>query len=53
MSGPLVGTALYQKVSQGAPYYFSGALLLALLAFTVLARPPFPNNVQGAGEKRA
>lgn len=46
MTGPLLGTALYQHVSGGAPFYFSGAVLLALLAYTALARPPFPNNVQ-------
>lgn len=48
MTGPLLGTALYQHVSGGAPFYFSGAVLLALLAYTALARPPFPNNVQPA-----
>ncbi|GHG09057.1 MFS transporter [Deinococcus piscis] len=46
MAGPLVGTALYQHVTWNAPYYFSGGLLLALLAVTALVRPPFPSNVQ-------
>ncbi|MFC6591204.1 MFS transporter [Deinococcus lacus] len=46
MTGPLLGTALYQQVSWGAPYYFGAALLLGLLVYTVLAHPPFPQNVR-------
>ncbi len=37
MLGPLIGTALYQRVSAAGPYTFSGALLLALLAVAVFA----------------
>ncbi|MGY2892253.1 MFS transporter [Deinococcus sp. UYEF24] len=39
MTGPLIGTGLYQKVSHGAPYLFSGGLLLALLVFSLISRP--------------
>ncbi|WP_261664048.1 MFS transporter [Deinococcus sp. Marseille-Q6407] len=53
MSGPLIGTALYQKVAWGAPYYFGEALLLLLLIYTLIARPPFPNNVQPQPEAGA
>ena len=37
MLGPLIGTALYQRVSVAGPYTFSGALLLALLGVAVFA----------------
>lgn len=49
MVGPLLGTAMYQQISHGAPYYFAGGLLFALLAYMLLFRPPVPNNVVSAG----
>ncbi|RJF71438.1 MFS transporter [Deinococcus cavernae] len=39
MTGPLIGTALYQKVSHGSPYLFSAGVLALLLVWTLLARP--------------
>ena len=39
MTGPLIGTGLYQSVSHHAPYIFSGGVLVALLAVVALARP--------------
>ena len=39
MTGPLIGTALYQKVGHQAPYQFSGAVLAALLLMMLLVRP--------------
>lgn len=45
MTGPLIGTGLYQKVSHGSPYLFSGALLLALLVFSLLSRPQLERQV--------
>ncbi len=40
MAGPLIGTGLYQKVSVGGPYLFSGALLLVLLLVSLFALRP-------------
>ncbi len=45
MTGPLIGTGLYQKVSHGAPYLFSGGLLLALLVFSLISRPQLDRQV--------
>jgi len=45
MTGPLIGTGLYQKVSHGSPYLFSGGLLLALLVFSLLSRPQLERQV--------
>lgn len=39
MTGPLLGTGLYQGVSHAAPYLLSGGVLAALLVWTLLARP--------------
>ncbi|MFC4452728.1 MFS transporter [Deinococcus sonorensis] len=39
MTGPLLGTGLYQKVSHGAPYLLSGGVLLALLVVSLLSLP--------------
>ncbi|WP_420597357.1 MFS transporter [Deinococcus sp.] len=39
MTGPLIGTGLYQTVSHHAPYIFSGGVLAALLIVVALARP--------------
>jgi MFS family permease len=39
MTGPLIGTGLYQSVSHGAPYLLSGAVLVAALIWTLVARP--------------
>ncbi len=39
MTGPLIGTGLYQTVSHHAPYLFSGGVLVALLAVVALVRP--------------
>ncbi|WP_407539291.1 MFS transporter [Deinococcus radiomollis] len=47
MTGPLIGTGLYQKVAHGAPYLFSGGLLLALLVFSVISRPQLDRQVTG------
>ncbi|WP_407570948.1 MFS transporter [Deinococcus altitudinis] len=47
MTGPLIGTGLYQKVSHGAPYLFSGGLLLALLVFSLIGRPQLDRQVTG------
>ncbi|MFC4425280.1 MFS transporter [Deinococcus navajonensis] len=39
MTGPLIGTGLYQSVSHGAPYLLSGMVLSALLVVTLVVRP--------------
>lgn len=39
MTGPLLGTGLYQSVGHGAPYLLSGGVLLGLLVWTLIARP--------------
>ncbi|CAM3812127.1 MFS transporter [Deinococcus frigens] len=39
MTGPLLGTGLYQSVSHGAPYLLSGAVLVLALVWTLVARP--------------
>ncbi|MFC6800501.1 MFS transporter [Deinococcus caeni] len=39
MTGPLIGTGLYQTAGHAAPYLLSGGVLLALLAWTLIARP--------------
>lgn len=39
MTGPLIATGLYQKVSPSAPYMLSGVVLLALLLLMAIARP--------------
>ncbi|MFC4639438.1 MFS transporter [Deinococcus hohokamensis] len=39
MTGPLIGTGLYQTVSHGAPYLLSGGVLAALLVVTLVVRP--------------
>lgn len=39
MTGPLIGTGLYQTVSHHAPYILSGGVLVALLAVVLVARP--------------
>lgn len=39
MTGPLIGTGLYQKVGHGAPYLFSAAVLAVLLVVMLVARP--------------
>lgn len=36
MTGPLIATGLYQRVSHGAPYLLSGGILLALLLVSLL-----------------
>ena len=40
MTGPLIGTGLYQKVAASGPYLFSGSLLLALLVVSLFALRP-------------
>jgi MFS family permease len=50
MTGPLIGTGLYQKVSHGAPYLFSGGVLLALLVFSLITRPQLDRQVTGTAE---
>lgn len=39
MTGPLIGTGLYQSAGHGAPYYMSAAVLAALLVVMLVARP--------------
>ncbi|UBV41466.1 MFS transporter [Deinococcus taeanensis] len=39
MTGPLLGTGLYQTVSHAAPYLLSGGVLLTLLLVVVVLRP--------------
>ncbi|TDE84844.1 MFS transporter [Deinococcus sp. S9] len=39
MTGPLIGTGLYQNAGHGAPYLLSGGVLMALLVWTLIARP--------------
>ncbi|MCP2015596.1 putative MFS family arabinose efflux permease [Deinococcus sp. HSC-46F16] len=39
MTGPLIGTGMYQGVGHAAPYFLSGGILLALLLWTLIARP--------------
>lgn len=39
MTGPLIGTGLYQGVGHAAPYFLSGGILFALLLWTLIARP--------------
>ncbi|WP_102128080.1 MFS transporter [Deinococcus planocerae] len=39
MTGPLLGTGLYQSAGHAAPYLLSGGVLAALLVWTLVARP--------------
>ncbi len=39
MTGPLIGTGLYQSVNHGAPYLLSGTVLVLALIWTLAARP--------------
>lgn len=39
MTGPLIGTGLYQSVSHGAPYLLSGTVLVLALLWMLAARP--------------
>ncbi|WP_034383105.1 MFS transporter [Deinococcus sp. YIM 77859] len=39
MTGPLLGTGLYQTAGHAAPYLLSGSILYVLLVWTLLARP--------------
>ncbi|THF88248.1 MFS transporter [Deinococcus sp. KSM4-11] len=39
MTGPLIGTGLYQHVGHSAPYLLSGSVLGAALVWTLVARP--------------
>lgn len=39
MTGPLLGTGLYQAAGHAAPYLLSGGVLGALLVWTLIARP--------------
>ena len=39
MTGPLIGTGLYQTAGHAAPYLLSGGVLTALLIWTLIARP--------------
>ncbi len=50
MTGPLIGTGLYQKVSHGAPYLFSGGVLLALLVFSLLGRLSWGRQTLSSGD---
>ncbi|GGM08363.1 MFS transporter [Deinococcus aerophilus] len=51
MTGPLIGTGLYQHASHGAPYLLSGTVLALLLAWTLTARPRIgqPSEAVGSG----
>ena len=48
MTGPLIGTALYQKVNHGAPYLFSAGILALLLVWNLLARPKVNVHAESA-----
>lgn len=50
MTGPLIGTGLYQKVSHGAPYFFSGSLLVVLLLVTLAGRQRLEQQVAATGD---
>ncbi len=50
MTGPLIGTGLYQKVSHGAPYLFSGGLLVVLLLVTLASRQRLDQQVTATGD---
>ncbi|MFW8626039.1 MFS transporter [Deinococcus sp. ME38] len=39
MTGPLIGTGLYQTAGHAAPYLLSGGVLTALLIWTLISRP--------------
>lgn len=39
MTGPLLGTGLYQSAGHAAPYLLGGGVLSALLVWTLIARP--------------
>ncbi|MFK7601764.1 MFS transporter [Deinococcus sp. SM5_A1] len=47
MTGPLIGTGLYQTVSHGAPYLLSGTVLLLALAWMLAARPKVVMKPEG------
>ncbi|GGJ63543.1 MFS transporter [Deinococcus aquiradiocola] len=49
MTGPLIGTGLYQKVSHGAPYLFSGTVLIVLLVLSLVLRPNLERTVTAPG----
>jgi len=49
MTGPLIGTGLYQKVSHGAPYLFSGTVLIVLLVLSLVLRPTLERTVTAPG----
>lgn len=39
MTGPLIGTGLYQSASHAMPYYLSGAVLAVMFVVTLIMRP--------------
>jgi len=51
MTGPLLGTGLYQGAGHAAPYLLSGGVLSALLVWMLLARPQVRPVGGGAGQQ--
>ncbi|OLV18436.1 MFS transporter [Deinococcus marmoris] len=47
MTGPLIGTGLYQSVSHGAPYLLSGTVLVLALLWMLAARPKVAMKPEG------
>ncbi|QFP76981.1 MFS transporter [Deinococcus sp. AJ005] len=47
MTGPLIGTGLYQSVSHGAPYLLSGTVLVLALLWMLAARPKVAIKPEG------
>ncbi|ULH16122.1 MFS transporter [Deinococcus sp. KNUC1210] len=45
MTGPLIGTGLYQRLSHGAPYIFSAVVLLVLLVISLINRQQIERQV--------
>ncbi|MFC3835058.1 MULTISPECIES: MFS transporter [Deinococcus] len=48
MTGPLIGTGLYQHAGHGAPYLLSGCVLGAALLWTLIVRPRVSVHVPAA-----
>lgn len=51
MTGPLLGTGLYQGAGHAAPYLLSGGVLVALLGWLLLARPQVRPADAAAGQR--
>lgn len=51
MTGPLIGTGLYQTAGHGAPYLLSAAVLGVLVVVTLLVRPSTPFTAVPRGQR--